>query len=253
MPYRYDLPPTTVLEALQLMGAEDLKRMQLVLSVPKPRPTRKAEIAKAIDGCLRGESLRTLWGKLNEHQQLAVRETLHGFDGEFNPEQFNAKYGKLPAGCGGSPSSQSSPIHFFLYPAHRHAQTPSIVPPDLAKRLKDFVPPPPEPKLSPVEELPDAIQQRRRGYVPSGEKPGFDSVELVRRDMEQAAARDLLAVLRLVEQARVAELHGSKLALTKRGRAALAEAPAKTLRYLWERWRKNTLLDEFSRVDAIKG
>ena len=159
--------------------------------------------------------------------------------------------------------------------------------------------------------MPDTVQQRRRGYGPGGHKFGFEAMELVRRDMEQAAAHDLLAVLRLVEQGRVAvsvktrrataaamrriaevlhgddffdaaekkpdrwsqvpgpirafawpwllqagrlaELHGSKLALTKRGRAALAEAPAKTLRYLWERWRKNTLLDEFSRVDAIKG
>ena len=281
------------------------------LPVPKPRPTRKADMAKAIEGYLHGSSLRTIWETLGEHQQLAVRETLHGFGGEFDPERFKAKYGKLPKDYEGGSSSQPSPLNFFLYPKERHRQSPSIVPPDLAKRLKDFVPPPPEPKLSAVEELPDTVQQRRRGYCPSGQKFGFEPMELVRRDMKQAAAHDLLAVLRLVEQGRVAvsvktrrataaamrriaevlhgedffdsaekkqdrwsqvpgpirafawpwllqagrlaELHGSKLALTKRGRAALAEAPAKTLRYLWERWLKNTLLDEFSRVDAIKG
>lgn len=311
MPYRYDPPPSTVSEALLLLNAEDLRCLMNTLPVPKPRPTRKADMAKAIEGYLRGSSLRWIWETLDEQQQLAVRETLHGIDGEFNPEQFKAKYGKLPKGYDESSSSQPSPLNFFLYPENRHSHSPSIVPPDLAKRLKDFVPPPPEPTLSPVEELPDAIQQRRRGYVPSGEKPGFDAVELVRRNMERAAAHDLPAVLRLVEQGRVAvsvktrrataaamrrvaevlqegdffdaaekkpdrwsqvpgpirafawpwllqagrlaELHGSKLALTKRGRAALADAPAKTLRYLWERWLKSTLLDEFSRVDAIKG
>ena len=227
--------------------------------------------------------MRTIWETLGEHQQLAVRETLHGFGGEFDPERFKAKYGKLPKDYEGSSSSQPSPLYFFLYPKERYRQSPSIVPPDLAKRLKDFVPPPPEPKLSAVEELPDTVQQRRRGYCPSGQKFGFEPMELVRRDMEQAAAHDLLAVLRLVEQGRVAvsvktrrataaamrriaevlhgedffdaaekkqdrwsqvpgpirafawpwllqagrlaELHGSKLALTKRGRAALAECP----------------------------
>ncbi len=147
--------------------------------------------------------------------------------------------------------------------------------------------------------------------MPKGKKPDYDSVTLIRRDMERAAAQDLMAVLRLVDQgqvavsaktrrasaatvqriaevlqggdffdpaekkkhrwsqvagpvrafawpwllqaAKLAELHGSKLALTKTGRAALGGAPAKTLRRLWERWLKNTLLDEFSRIDDIKG
>lgn len=311
MPYRYEPPPTTVVEALLLSNAEDFRALMNTLPVPKPRPTRKADMAETVAGYLRGSSLRRIWETLDEHQQLAVRETLHGVGRKFDPERFKARYGKLPKGYEGSSSRQPSPLRLFLYPENRYGQSPSIVPPNLATRLKEFAPPPPEPTLSPVEELPDAIRQRRRGYVPSGEKPVFDTVELVRRNMEQAAAHDLLAVLRLVEQGRVAvsvktrrataaamrrvgevlhegdffdasekkpdrwsqvpgpirafawpwllqagrlaELHGSKLALTKRGRAALADAPEKTLRFLWERWRKNTLLDEFSRVDAIKG
>ena len=204
MPYRYDPPPSTVVEALQLSNAEDLRRLMNTLPVPKPRPTRKADMAKAIEGYLHGSSLRTIWETLGEHQQLAVRETLHGFGGEFDPERFKAKYGKLPKDYEGGSSSQPSPLNFFLYPKERYRQSPSIVPPDLAKRLKDFVPPPPEPKLSAVEELPDTVKQRRRGYCPSGQKFGFEPMELVRRDMEQAAAHDLLAVLRLVEQGRVA-------------------------------------------------
>ena len=57
----------------------------------------------------------------------------------------------------------------------------------------------------------------------------------------------------MVQAAQLAELRGSKLALTKAGRTAFAAPPEKTLRRLWERWLKSTLLDEFSRVDAIKG
>ena len=57
----------------------------------------------------------------------------------------------------------------------------------------------------------------------------------------------------LVQAAKLAELHGKKLALTKAGRHALGAPPAETLRLLWQRWLKSKLLDEFNRIDAIKG
>ena len=56
-----------------------------------------------------------------------------------------------------------------------------------------------------------------------------------------------------MQAAKLAEPHGSKLGLTKAGHIALGKPPAETLRRLWERWMKNTLLDEFSRIDDIKG
>ena len=56
-----------------------------------------------------------------------------------------------------------------------------------------------------------------------------------------------------MQAAKLAEPHGSKLALTKAGHLALGKPPAETLRRLWERWMKNTLLDEFNRIDEIKG
>ena len=57
----------------------------------------------------------------------------------------------------------------------------------------------------------------------------------------------------LVQAAKLAEPRGSKLALTKAGHIALGKPPAETLRRLWEQWTKNTLHDEFSRIDDIKG
>lgn len=57
----------------------------------------------------------------------------------------------------------------------------------------------------------------------------------------------------LVQAARLAELHGKKLALTKAGRQALSVPPAETLRLLWQRWLTTKLLDEFTRVEVIKG
>jgi len=57
----------------------------------------------------------------------------------------------------------------------------------------------------------------------------------------------------LVQAAKLAERHGKKLALTKAGRHALGAPAAETLRLSWQRWLKTKLLDEFNRVDAIKG
>ncbi|MGH9939477.1 MAG: hypothetical protein ACREAM_24825, partial [Blastocatellia bacterium] len=57
----------------------------------------------------------------------------------------------------------------------------------------------------------------------------------------------------LLQAAKLAELHGKKLALTKAGRNALSAPPHETLRTIWQRWLKTKLIDEFSRVCAIKG
>ncbi len=65
-------------DALHLPNSEDAQRMMNWLAVPKPRPTRKAEMAAAICQRLAGDPLRRLWSNLDEIQQLAVRETLYG-------------------------------------------------------------------------------------------------------------------------------------------------------------------------------
>ena len=57
----------------------------------------------------------------------------------------------------------------------------------------------------------------------------------------------------LLQAGKLATLNGSKLALTKAGRAALGVPAADTLRHLWQHWIKNSMLDEFSRVEAVKG
>jgi hypothetical protein len=57
----------------------------------------------------------------------------------------------------------------------------------------------------------------------------------------------------LLQAAKLAELHGKKLALTKAGRDALGKPAAETLRVIWQRWLKAKLLDEFNRIEAIKG
>ena len=268
-------------------------------------------MVEAVERRLAGESLRRLWDELDESQKFAVSEVLYSVDGGFNPDRFKAKYGTLPAGWSSDSSRQNASLRLFLHPADRYPDSPLIIPSDLAKRLLPFVPPPPEVTLTALDELPETVERPLERYLPEGAEPTCDRVELIRREMERAAPRDLLAVLRLIDRGRIAvspktrraaaaavqriaevldggdffdptekktqgweqvagpvkafawpllvqaaklaEPHGSKLALTKAGHIALGKPPAETLRRLWERWMKNTLFDEFNRIDEVKG
>lgn len=57
----------------------------------------------------------------------------------------------------------------------------------------------------------------------------------------------------LIHAGGLAELAGNRLQLTARGRAALSKPAADTVRLLWRRWVSHGLIDEMSRVEAIKG
>lgn len=179
-------PLITVHEALELASAHLLRPMLGLAPGAAPPPRRKADMIAEIEGLLRGDSLRRLWEALDETQQLAVREALDTPVGFFDRHHFELKYRRLPAGFeddGGL--STATLLHFFLYAPRRHGFAPTIVPLELAQRLRAFVPPPPEAEVPGAEELPETPR-------------------LTRRDMEQPARHDLFAVLRLVEAGHVA-------------------------------------------------
>ena len=51
----------------------------------------------------------------------------------------------------------------------------------------------------------------------------------------------------------LAQLSGSRLQLTKGGRKAFSDPPAATIRAMWGKWQNTTIIDEFSRVECVKG
>jgi len=57
----------------------------------------------------------------------------------------------------------------------------------------------------------------------------------------------------LLQSAKLAQISGSKLELSKGGVRQLTKPTAEILRLLWQKWQKTTLLDEFRRIEAIKG
>ena len=297
----------TVEEALARLSVDQLKALVRLLPTAR-RPSRKAELTAEIERHLAGDLLRKLWARLDETQQLAVREALHGPAGEFSPQQFRAKYGRLPAGAGVRryDSAKVSRLSLFLY-APDFRSTNSVIPGDLASRLREFVAEAEAPTLSVCDDLPAAVALRRW----RGSQETIEQVPLVLRDTEHTARHELPAVLRLIDAGKVAvsaktmrpsaaavrrigevlsggdffsardgetasrspmadpirahawpwlmragklaEPHGTKLALTRAGLAAFGAPQEKTLRRLWQRWITSTLLDEFNRVDVIKG
>ena len=314
MPGRYDgaRPDATLPDVLAQQSADHLRRLLDLLPRERRRPTRKAELAAAVERRLAGDLLDELWGRFTPVQRHAVSEVLYSTDGAFHPSRFLAKYGSLPDGVATEPGRETgaSLLSLFLYAGSSYSGGTAIVPADLKERLHAFVPRPPPLTMAAQEELPEAIAQPRRGYY-GKQAPPVDQVPLTRRDMERAAQHDLPAVLRLVDRgsvavsaktrqatapavrriaavlyggdffdpappkqhsweqtvgpikafawplllqnARLAEVHGSKLALTRAGRAALGTPPAETLHLLWERWLGSTSCDEFRRIEAIKG
>lgn len=297
--------------ALASLAAEELRDMVKGLAVPTPRPTRKAEMAASVARRLSDGPLRQYWDGLDAIEQMAVREVLYGRVHGIDWQLFEAKHGAPPPGLVQGHHGLPFPLCCFLYrQGRRHENLPIIVPAEVAERLLEFVPPPPEAALAVVAELPATVERRRYPTGPADKTQAFDTVALERRDMERVAMRDLPAMLRLVDLGRVAvsaktrrpsaaavqriageldggdffgpsepqgrakppsgpirafawpwllqagklaTVHGSKLALTKAGHAALGAPGAETLRRLWQHWVDNSILDEFSRVDAIKG
>jgi hypothetical protein len=57
----------------------------------------------------------------------------------------------------------------------------------------------------------------------------------------------------ILQAGKLAQINGSKLALTKSGKTALKKPVHETLAKLWPRWLKTTLLHEMNRIEEIKG
>jgi hypothetical protein len=72
-------------------------------------------------------------------------------------------------------------------------------------------------------------------------------------DFYQGEAMASFAWPLLVQAGGLAELAGTKMVLTERGNKALSKPGAETIRHLWRRWIAAGLIDEFSRIDTIKG
>ena len=191
----------TVREALDRRTVEELKKL-LALLPTSEKPTRKDDLADLAASHLEGPDLSALWKRLDGTQKSAVAETLYAADGQFDGIRFAAKYGESPnwgSSRGLGYDRTPSLLSLFIYER--------IIPEDLQARLKEFVTRPAETVLEtfPEDKLPQKVTRQVEWWDSATNKPVQDTEEIpvVYRDMERAAAGELLAVLRLVEAGKV--------------------------------------------------
>lgn len=268
-----DLPPATVRDALTQRTVPELRALAGLIG--HPRLQRKAELVDLLDQFLRDPAnLRSELERMGEVERAAVAEAARDPDGMLQLARFRAKYGRVPG-----QGSTSRLGLLFLGP---HGEIPA----DLCRLLLALTPEPPPASLPSSPDLPepgpdsDPLEVRmteraaaadlaamlrlcQAGKLRCSDKtrrPTAASAKLVAESLEGGefyhGAHGPIASFAwplLLQAGGLAELAGTRLQLTTRGRAALAARPHETIRHLWRRWVKQALLDEFNRVDQIKG
>src|SRR5512143_2615196 len=145
MPYspHQQNPIPTLAAALHAETVNELKALAALASTDHPRPIRKAELVDYILRHTEGDKLKTLWRRLDTLQQAAIAETVYNQDGYFRLDQFSAKYGKAPNwGTSDRYGHRSTPslLGLFFFGG--------VMPDDLRKRFREFVPKPEPARLT---------------------------------------------------------------------------------------------------------
>jgi hypothetical protein len=193
------IQPITLKDSLESYTVPPLKKLAGLLTTNPP--TRKADLVSLIQRELENpERLRQLWDKLDTLQQAAVAEAVHSA-GNFEAAVFRAKYGSDPDwGEKSRYGEMQKPSLLCLFIQHG-----GLVPRDLKKRLRAFVPPPRRPEVRTGEELPATVSQTYSvyDYESRRSKQYTEEVEVARCDTEHAAQHDVHAVLRLIDAGKV--------------------------------------------------
>ena len=191
-----ELLPPDLHATLDALTVDVIKSLLGAVQGRKRSTGRKAELVDELCRTLRGDSLRTVWGKLDDVERAAVAEAAHDPEGVFREDRFEAKYGTRPAwrrGARGRTFSHGEPTMFAaMLPDGR-------LPPDLRAELLGFVLEPEAARLRVCESLPAAVPEG--GHADAG--PDEDMLALEVRETELAARLDLRAVLGLLGTGRL--------------------------------------------------
>ncbi|GAA3709998.1 hypothetical protein GCM10022421_16560 [Oceanisphaera sediminis] len=280
------------LDILNLLTVDQLKPRFKSCPAAGTAPTRKAELISAIKTWLSGSGLALVWQSLSPLEQQAVRTSLYGSDGWFDERRFKAEFDSVPAWFTKryhyyhTPAEQYK-LGWFFYPPGRYLSGQRI--PDwLQQRLKSLVSPPEVAVLSPCDlptPLPDhtVIVERERaaarelrlmlvllqeGELKVSDKTGLPGKALLQKlssrleeyypddpceDAPGVAHIKAFGWIMLLQASRWVQRKAGRLVLTAEGLKQLSAPLYRTLRQLWLDWLDSQVLDEFSRIDIIKG
>lgn len=269
------MPPATVASALGGLVVDGLRELA-ALATGARASGRKAQLVAIVASALQGDAARRLYASLGAVDQAAVAEAVHALDGRFDAVRFRARYGCDPGWGSRSWSARSSRTGLdLLFCGGR------VLPADLLAGLRAFVPAPAEPEIRAgatscgaliietercaQNDLLAVLRLVEAGKVAVSDKtrrPGAATVKAIAAvlhggdfyaDDDDVGAIKAFAWPMIVQAAGLATASGNRLALTRRGVRALTEPPARTLAHAWTKWQTTKLIDELSRIDAIKG
>jgi len=281
----------TLRQALANFTVDQLKQLNTLLP-DIPRVGRKDELIEAVLREYQGAGLANLWNRLDDLERAAVAEALYSMGGHFDASKFQAKYGKSAVFSISIDRHKQRPTLLSLFMFYedggrcvpldlREPLKAFAAAPQPARLVTEDALPDPSNEFPLVvramenealSDLPRVLRLVEQGKVKVGDKtrqPGTATLQLLAGhqlngdfyaeqpkknawDQEIGAIKAFAWPL-LLQAGGLAQQDGSKLALSRSGLKALSAPPAEVLRGLWNKWLKNTLLDEFSRMDVIKG
>lgn len=282
----------TFSEALHALTVPDLSEMVRMVT-PASKKATKADLVATLQSAFSGDGLQRFWEQLTETEKQAVAEAVHDPLGELNLQAFQAKYRTRPkfSEPGTSRYDSGHPTRLALLVHFDRRRGRYMVPFDLVTRLRQWVPKPKAVQVEVSSEDPategltvreteqEALQDLKlllrtieQTKVQVSDRTGVASAAAMRQLAARLTQGDFYPLDEPVERWQptigpikafawplllqaggLAACVSGRLTLTPVGIKAQLAPPATVIRLLWHKWLKSRLLDEFSRVDTIKG
>ena len=253
-------------------------------------PTRKADMAKAICQTMLGAELKSHFHNLDDLEKSAVREAVFASGGELDQTKFKAKHGQTaPLGKSSDWRAKGHLVDLFVVDRIVPPDLRNLLKTFVKKPEKDQI----KYLAKLPESIPLDIREKtveRELIVRNTASVALNNLETVLRLVEGgkikvsaktgrptlAAQKKLCELLQdgdwydkdtlsdigyiqafawpvLLQGTGLAKGDGSTLKLTNKGKKALKGDFPLIIKDAWSRWQNNKFLDEFSRVDQVKG
>ncbi len=254
-------------------------------------PGRKADMARVISKTMLGSDLKSHFERLSDIEKAAVREAVFARGGILDTKKFKAKYGQTaPVGKSLGWRPEGHLIDLFIVnriivptdlqqvlkgfvkkpekdQIHYLEKLPESVLLDIHEETEERTLIVRNTASAALTNLETALRLVEGGKIKVSAKTGRPSL---------AAQKNLSGLLQdgdwyetkilseigyiqsfawsvLLQGTGLAKGDGSTLKLTNRGKKALKGNLPDVIKEAWSRWKTNKILDEFSRVDQIKG
>lgn len=272
------------------LTANDLATMLSVIAIDdSPRPKRKAELVNAIIGIFSDkQAVEKLLKKIKPLGRTALAEAAYNKEGYIDIAMFKAKYGALPDFY--KPSERYSwreektVLGYFFFRRY--------LPVELQQLLQTLLPKPEVAQITPMQDaLPDEciaycstaiapqeyhavlqlaidgkLKVTDKNKAPTGATlAAIEKVlvkgdfylderqkELSKWDQKITPIRAYAWPYLLLADKRL-KISGKQLVITAKGKQALTEPPEHVIKSMWDSWVMTKLVDEFNRINTIKG